>query len=94
MEGWKGVAQSPGILAGNFKPLTAVIRWVELRPAQLGFVRPSGRRISGEFFVSGLVCLGKQVRIRGLLFDNLVSEPPIFLSAKDCTGGGFTDGHA
>jgi len=49
--------------------------------AQPGFW-PSGRKFPGEFFVSGLVRQGGQVRIRGLLFDNLVSDLQFFCQLK------------
>jgi hypothetical protein len=66
------------LLATNFKPLTAAGRWVELPSLSRNQFGPWAERFRVSFLVSGLVHPGGQVRIRGLLFDNLVSDLQFF----------------
>ena len=55
---------------------------------------PYGCSLPSEIFCSGVAELRKEPKMlgSGLLFDNLVSDLQFFLSAKDCTGGGFAHG--
>jgi hypothetical protein len=87
---WKSEAIRDGPINGHFRSEFQAIDVQQpmrtITPAQ-SVLRPSGQKIPIEFFISGLVLEKVLARIRGLLFDNLVSDLQFFCQLKTVQAG-------